>query len=81
MVQNAEASQPEDPQSNVGMVSASSTAMATEAEGDASLSESTTDRYHLRQEPDAVIPHVRICAGGCPKGRSLPRPNGTVDCV
>jgi len=21
-------------------------------------------RYHLRQEPDEVIPHVRICAGG-----------------
>jgi len=21
-------------------------------------------RHHLRQEPDEVIPHVRICAGG-----------------
>jgi hypothetical protein len=21
-------------------------------------------RQHLRQEPDAVVPHVRICAGG-----------------
>src|ERR1043166_5557583 len=23
-----------------------------------------TCRHHLRQEPDAVVPHVRICAGG-----------------
>ena len=23
-------------------------------------------RHYLRQEPDAVIPQVRICAGGCP---------------
>ena len=30
-------------------------------------------RHYLRQEPDAVIPLVRICAGGRPKGRSLPR--------
>ena len=30
-------------------------------------------RYDLRQEPDAVIPLVRIRAGGCPKGWSLPR--------
>ena len=26
-----------------------------------------------RQEPYAVVPHVRICAGGRPQGRSLPR--------
>ena len=30
-------------------------------------------RYDPRQEPYEVIPHVRICAGGRPKGRSLPR--------
>jgi len=30
-------------------------------------------RHYPRQEPDAVIPHVRICAGGGPKGPSLPR--------
>ena len=30
-------------------------------------------RYYLRQEPDAVIPHVRIRAGGRPRGRFLPR--------
>jgi len=29
---------------------------------------------HLWQEPYAVIPLVRICAGGGPKGSSLPRP-------
>jgi hypothetical protein len=27
-------------------------------------------RYYLRQEPDAAIPHVRIRAGGRPRGRS-----------
>ena len=30
-------------------------------------------RYDLRQEPDAVIPHVRSCAGGRLQGWSLPR--------
>jgi hypothetical protein len=25
-------------------------------------------RYDLRQEPDAAIPHVRICAGAARKG-------------
>jgi hypothetical protein len=30
-------------------------------------------RYHPRQEPDAAIPHVRIRAGGRPRGRFLPR--------
>ena len=30
-------------------------------------------RYYLRQEPDAAIPHVRIRAGGRPRGRFLPR--------
>jgi hypothetical protein len=28
-----------------------------------------------RQEPSAVIPHVGVCAGGRPQGRSLPRPS------
>src|SRR5664279_2694449 len=28
------------------------------------------------QEPSAVVPHAGICAGGRPKGRSLPRPHG-----
>jgi hypothetical protein len=30
-------------------------------------------RYDPRQEPDAAIPHVRIRAGGRPRGRFLPR--------
>ena len=30
-------------------------------------------RDHPRQEPYAVVPHVRICAGGGPQGPSLPR--------
>ena len=29
--------------------------------------------FDPRQEPYAVVPHVRICAGGGPKGPSLPR--------
>jgi len=36
----------------------------------------TSVRHYPRQEPDAVVPHVRICAGGGPKGPSLPRPCG-----
>ncbi|WP_418202200.1 group II intron reverse transcriptase/maturase [Anaerohalosphaera lusitana] len=32
-------------------------------------------RYDPRQEPYAVIPHVRICAGGCEQSQSLPRPH------
>ena len=27
----------------------------------------------LSEEPSAVVPHAGICAGGRPKGRSLPR--------
>ena len=34
-------------------------------------------RYYLRQEPDAVMLHVRIRAGGRPRGRFLPRQLGT----
>ncbi len=30
-------------------------------------------RHDPRQEPDAAIPHVRIRAGGRPRGRFLPR--------
>jgi len=31
-------------------------------------------RYHLRQEPYAVVPHVRICGGGAGQPAFLPRP-------
>src|SRR5207245_11424332 len=31
-------------------------------------------RRHPRQEPDAVMPHVRICGGGRGQPRSLLRP-------
>jgi len=31
-------------------------------------------RYNLRQEPYAVVPHVRIWAGGAGQPASLPRP-------
>ena len=34
----------------------------------------TPDRYYPREEPYEVVLHVRICAGGRPQGRSLPRP-------
>ena len=33
----------------------------------------TLSRHHPRQEPYEVVPHVRIRAGGGPKGPSLPR--------
>ena len=29
--------------------------------------------YHSRQEPDAVVPHVRVCGGGRGQPRFLPR--------
>ena len=32
------------------------------------------ERHDRLQEPDAVIPLVRICEGGDPQGSSLPRP-------
>ncbi len=32
-----------------------------------------SSRHHPRQEPSAVIPLAGICAGGGPKGSSLPR--------
>jgi hypothetical protein len=32
-------------------------------------------RYYPRQEPYAVVPHVRVCAGGCEQSQSLPRPH------
>ena len=35
-------------------------------------------RYDPRQEPDAAIPHVRIRAGGRPRGRFLPRHDHTL---
>jgi len=39
-----------------------------------SLSFGTLWRHHLRQEPSAVAPHARICAGGAGQPASLPRP-------
>ena len=36
-------------------------------------------RYDSRQEPYAVVPHVRICAGGGEKSPSLPRPLDVLD--
>jgi len=38
-----------------------------------SLSVRAPGRHHPRWEPDAVIPHVRICAGGAGRPASLPR--------
>ena len=38
-----------------------------------SLSVATFRRHYLRQEPYAVVPHIRICAGGGPKGPPLLR--------
>jgi hypothetical protein len=38
----------------------------------APLSRGALRRSHPRQEPSAVVPHAGICAGGGPKGPSLP---------
>jgi hypothetical protein len=46
--------------------------MAPQSPSDASLPERAPCSQNLRQEPDAVVPHVGICAGGRPQGRSLP---------
>src|SRR5271167_2942660 len=40
-----------------------------------SLSPAPHGRYYLRQEPDAVVPLVRICGGGREQSRSLLRLN------
>src|SRR6187549_133175 len=47
--------------------------MATATTRDASLPGGALRRQNLRQEPSAVVPHAGICAGGRPRGRSLPR--------
>src|SRR5881227_2465828 len=45
----------------------------------ASLSQCSIRRSHPRWEPYAVIPLVRICAGGGLQGSSLPRPSRRPD--
>jgi len=40
----------------------------------ADFSERSPDAMHPRQEPYAVVPHVRICAAGEQRCSSLPRP-------
>jgi hypothetical protein len=51
-------------------------ALATACPCAASLPKHAFRRHHPRQEPSAVVPHAGICAGGRPKGRSLPRSRG-----
>jgi hypothetical protein len=48
-------------------------AVATSTTYHPSSSQRATVRQHLRQEPDAVVPHVRTCAGGAGQPASLPR--------
>jgi len=38
--------------------------MAADAPNMPSLSVGTPERQNLKEEPNAVTPHVRICAGG-----------------
>ena len=47
--------------------------MATTRPCEASIPRHAVRRQNPRQEPSAVILHAGICAGGRPKGRSLPR--------
>jgi hypothetical protein len=39
----------------------------------------SASRYDSRQETYAVVPHVRICAGGGEQSLSLPRPSAGGD--
>ena len=49
------------------------TAMAPTRPRDASIPDRALQRSHPRQEPSALAAHAGICAGGRPKGRSLPQ--------
>jgi hypothetical protein len=58
----------------VGPVPATRLALPSHRSGTSSVPERAPSRHDLRQEPYAVVPHVRICAGGGEQSPSLPRP-------
>src|SRR5882762_3544149 len=68
----AVAAQPERPRS-LGSYAAPHHSLAASAFRLSSLSPAPHERHHLRQEPDAGNPLVRICGGGREQSRSLLR--------
>ena len=71
VVLGAPASEPASP-GDVGADAASHRPVAPARPHPAPLSRGALRRSHPRQEPSAVVPHAGICAGGGPKGPSLP---------
>ena len=69
----AGAAQPDRPRL-LGADAAAHSAVAATCPHLSSLSPRATRRYHPRQEPDAVMPLVRICGGGYGQSSSLLRP-------
>ena len=78
LVQSASAPKPASPP-GLAANEPPQAAMATARPDPAPLPRSAFRRHYPRQEPSAVVPHAGICAGGRPKGRSLPQPLGLRD--
>src|SRR5437773_391577 len=72
LVPRPEAAQPDCP-AHLGADAAAHSALAPTSAHHSPVSLEATWRCHLRQEPDAVMPHVRICGGGYGQPSSLLR--------
>src|SRR5438876_11535814 len=72
LVPHAAATEP-DRSYHLGADAAAHSVLAASGAHYSSLSPEATWRCHLRQEPDAVIPHVRIRGGGYEQSSSLLR--------
>ena len=72
MAASAQASKPQTP-THLATIQRDRGLLASPTQDPASFSQPALRRHDPRQEPDAVVPHVRICAGGDPRGPSLPR--------
>ena len=73
LVASAPATQPEE-QASVEAFLPSREAAPSPTASLSSLSGSTPARYHLRQEPSAIVLHAGICAGAGGQPPVLPRP-------
>src|SRR5207247_8773786 len=72
LVPRPEAAQPDCP-AHLGADAAAHSALAPTSAHHSPVSLEAAGRCHLRQEPDAVMPHVRICGGGYGQPSSLLR--------
>src|SRR5205809_7953215 len=72
LVAHAAATEP-DRSYHLGADAAAHSVLAASGAHYSSLAPEATWRCHLRQEPDAVIPHVRIRGGGYEQSSSLLR--------